>query len=194
MVVSDAQQHLFSKFLVMDDKRGEEKTIKAYLSVCCGGETGQREREIRLALVIWEMWEERNAREAMSGGLLQRLCRIFLIFFYSFCKNIRPFQNLSVLATKRRGARRLDSNRRCPRKAARSGPCSRRGPRRLDFLKNFVNDFKWKNCKHESCVSRKIMKLCSLQLFHLMLFRALKSNLYSTRYNMRRKETKNGHM
>jgi hypothetical protein len=40
MVVSDAQQHLFSKFLVMDDKGGEEKTIKAYLSVCCGGETG----------------------------------------------------------------------------------------------------------------------------------------------------------
>jgi hypothetical protein len=32
-VVSDAQQHLFSKFLVMDDKGGEEKTIKAYLFV-----------------------------------------------------------------------------------------------------------------------------------------------------------------
>jgi hypothetical protein len=39
MVVSDAQHHLFSKFLVMDDKGGEEKNIKSYLSVCCGGET-----------------------------------------------------------------------------------------------------------------------------------------------------------
>jgi hypothetical protein len=40
MVVSDAQQHLFSKFLVRDDKGGEEKKIKAYLSLCCGGELG----------------------------------------------------------------------------------------------------------------------------------------------------------
>jgi hypothetical protein len=39
LVASDAQQHLFSKFLVMDDKGEEEKMIKAYLSVCCGGET-----------------------------------------------------------------------------------------------------------------------------------------------------------
>jgi hypothetical protein len=31
MVVSDAQQHLFSKFLVIDDKGGDEKKIKAYL-------------------------------------------------------------------------------------------------------------------------------------------------------------------
>jgi hypothetical protein len=31
-VVSDAQQRLFSKFLVMDDKGGEEYMIKAYLS------------------------------------------------------------------------------------------------------------------------------------------------------------------
>jgi hypothetical protein len=68
MVVSDAQQHLFSKFLVMDDKRGEEKTIKAYLSVCCGGETGQREREIRLALVIWEMWKrEMQGKQCQVG-------------------------------------------------------------------------------------------------------------------------------
>jgi hypothetical protein len=36
MVVNDAQQHLFSKFSVMDDKGGEENKIKAYL----GGETG----------------------------------------------------------------------------------------------------------------------------------------------------------
>jgi hypothetical protein len=39
MVVSDSQQHLFSKFLVIDDKGWEEKKIKAYLFVC-GGETG----------------------------------------------------------------------------------------------------------------------------------------------------------
>jgi hypothetical protein len=61
------------------------------------------------------------------------------------------------------------------------------------FFVNFVNGFKWKNCKDESCVSRKVMKLCSLQLFHLMPFRVLKSNLYSARYNMRRKETEYGH-
>jgi hypothetical protein len=35
MVVSKAHQHLLSKFLVIDDKGGEEKKIKAYLSVCC---------------------------------------------------------------------------------------------------------------------------------------------------------------
>jgi hypothetical protein len=29
MVISEAQQHIFSKFLVIDDKRGEEKKIKA---------------------------------------------------------------------------------------------------------------------------------------------------------------------
>jgi hypothetical protein len=40
MVVREAQQHVFFKFLVMDHKGGEEKKIKAYLSVCCGGETG----------------------------------------------------------------------------------------------------------------------------------------------------------
>jgi hypothetical protein len=40
MVVSAAQQHLFSIFLVMDDKGGEEKKIKSYLFVCCGGEIG----------------------------------------------------------------------------------------------------------------------------------------------------------
>jgi hypothetical protein len=38
------------------------------------------------------------------------------------------------------------------------------------------------------------MKHCSLQLFHLMSFRALKSNLYLARYNMRRKKTEYGHM
>jgi hypothetical protein len=30
----------------------------------------------------------------------------YLYFLNSFCKNIRPFQNLSVLTTNRRGARR----------------------------------------------------------------------------------------
>jgi hypothetical protein len=40
----------------------------------------------------------------------------------------------------------------------------------------------------------KLLKFCSLQLFHLMSFRALKSNLYLTRYNMRIKETKYEHM
>jgi hypothetical protein len=49
------------------------------------------------------------------------------------------------------------------------------------FFSNFVNDLKWRNCKYESCVSRKVTKLCSLQPFHLMLFRALKNNLYSAR-------------
>jgi hypothetical protein len=44
------------------------------------------------------------------------------------------------------------------------------------------------------CVSRKVMKFCSLQPFHLMLLRVLKNNLYLTRYNMRRKETEHGHM
>jgi hypothetical protein len=53
---------------------------------------------------------------------------------------------------------------------------------------NFVNDLKWRNCKHESCVSRKVMKFYSLQLFRLMSFRALKNNLYPVRYNMRRKK------
>jgi hypothetical protein len=40
MVVSETQQHIFSKFLVIDDKEGEEKKIKAYMFVCCVGETG----------------------------------------------------------------------------------------------------------------------------------------------------------
>jgi hypothetical protein len=37
---------------------------------------------------------------------------------------------------------------------------------------NFVNNLKWKNSKHESCRSQKVMKISSWQNFNLNLFRA----------------------
>jgi hypothetical protein len=99
---------------------------------------------------------------------------------FSFCKIIQPFRNLSDLT---------------PRKAAPSGHAAAVAHDGWFLFKNFVNDLKWRNCKHESCVSQKVMKLCSIQLFHLVpSFGALKSNLYSATYNMRKKETEYGHM
>jgi hypothetical protein len=64
------------------------------------------------------------------------------------------------------------ANRRGPRKATCSGHATTAAG---FFKKNLVNNLKWRNCKYESCVSQKVMKLCSLQLFHLMPFRALKA-------------------
>jgi hypothetical protein len=84
------------------------------------------------------------------------------------------------------------ANRCCPRKVAGSGHAAAVGLGIWFLFVNFVNVRR--NCKHESCVPRKVMKLCSLQLFHLMPFRALKSNLYLARYNMRRKEIEYEHM
>jgi hypothetical protein len=69
-------------------------------------------------------------------GPIQSKRFFYLYFFNSFCKNIRPFQNLSVLATNRRGAapRRLESsshggkaNRRGPRKAAHAAAVGHNG-------------------------------------------------------------------
>jgi hypothetical protein len=98
---------------------------------------------------------------------------------------IRLFGNLSDLTTKRCGWNLTEGGR--------QRPCSLRGPRRLFSFLIFLNDLKWRNCKHESWMSRKVTKLCNV-FFHLIPFRALKSNWYSARYNIRRKETEYEHM
>jgi hypothetical protein len=58
--------------------------------------------------------------------------------------------------------------------AAGAGRCTRPITVTHSCLKKYskvANELK--TCKHESCVSRKVMKLCSLQFFYLMPFRVL---------------------
>jgi hypothetical protein len=56
---------------------------------------------------------------------------------------------------------------------------------------NFVNDLKWKNSQDESCISQKVRKLCSWQVFILNSFRASKNDLHLVWYNISR--MKNGY-
>jgi hypothetical protein len=68
-----------------------------------------------------------------AGSLADRTGRkrrIFIYIFYSFCKNIQPFWNLSYLNTNRHGAWRPTVVRSMVA-GPTGGTASRRGPRRL---------------------------------------------------------------